>query len=65
MKLWSFLDTLGSLAIGKRLALLLLGVAIYCTTAGLIVWRWEVRVPDWGSAAGLANTAILGLLMSP
>ncbi|HET6884488.1 MAG TPA: bestrophin family ion channel [Pirellulales bacterium] len=64
MTSWPFLDTVAVLAIGKRLSLLLAAVAAYCLAAGLIVWWWEIRVPDWGSAASLINTVILGMLMS-
>lgn len=64
MTSWPFLDTAAVAAIAKRLGLLLLGVAVYCVAAGLVIVWWDIRVPDWGSAASLINTVILGLLMS-
>lgn len=64
MTSWPFLDTAAVAALAKRLGLLLLGVAVYCVAAGLVIGCWDIRVPDWGSAASLINTVILGLLMS-
>jgi putative membrane protein len=63
MPIWSFAETFPVLAIGKRLALLLLAVAAYTLVCGLIVYWWEIRVPPWESAASLINTIILSLLM--
>jgi ion channel-forming bestrophin family protein len=61
---WSFFEALHLFTIGKRLSLLLVGVAIYSVATELSI-RWlGVRVPDWGGAVGLINTIILGLLMS-
>jgi putative membrane protein len=52
------------LAIGKRLGLLLVGVAAYCVAAGFVI-RWlGTRAIDWGNAASMINTVILGLLLS-
>jgi putative membrane protein len=63
MRYWSLFGAVTVLAIGKRLGLLLIAVAIYSTAVELIV-RWlDLRIPDWGSAAGAINTVILGLLM--
>lgn len=61
---WPFLETLALFAIGKRLALLLVGVAGYCVVASVLSEWWDIRVVYWGSAASLINTIILGLLMS-
>lgn len=61
MTIWSFYD---SLAIGKRLRILLLAVAAYCAVVWLIIVRWGIRAPDWGSGASAIETIILGLLMS-
>src|SRR5262249_24895037 len=61
---WPLWESLAVLAIGKRLSLLLIAVAGYCLAAGLVIRWWELPVLDWGSAATLINTLILGLLMS-
>lgn len=61
---WPWLDTLGVLALGKRLSLLLAAIALYCVAAGLIILSWDMRVLAWGSAATAINTVILSLLMS-
>jgi putative membrane protein len=61
---WPFGETLPVVAVGKRLALLLVAVAVYSLAAGVVIWWWNIHVPDWGSAAGLINTIILSLLMS-
>ena len=44
-------------------SLLLAAVAVYSVIAELLVRTLHLQVPDWGSAAGLINTIILGLLM--
>ncbi len=64
MTSWPFIETSSVLAIGKRLGFLLVVVAGYCVAAGLAVRRWDIRVLDWGSAASVLDTVILGLLMS-
>jgi putative membrane protein len=61
---WPFVEPFALLAIGKRLGLLLIAVAVYSVVCGLIIQWWDVRVPEWGSGASLINTVILGLLMS-
>jgi putative membrane protein len=38
-------------------------VAVYSVIAEILVRILHIQVPDWGSAAGLINTIILGLLM--
>jgi putative membrane protein len=50
-------------SIGKRLALLLGLVAVYCVAVGLIIRRWELRGVEFGSAASAVNSLILSLLM--
>jgi ion channel-forming bestrophin family protein len=52
------------LAIGQRLALLLLAVAAYYVVAGLVIQSFELRVIHRGSAGSLMNTLILSLLLS-
>jgi ion channel-forming bestrophin family protein len=52
------------LAIGKRLGLLLLGIAVYCLAVGLVIHWWDVRLVEWGAAASLTNSVLLGLLLS-
>lgn len=64
MKSWSFVETVAVLSIGRHLGLLLLGVAGYYLAIGLAIRWWDLRMPDWGSAASVINTVILGLLMS-
>ena len=61
---WSYFEALHLFTIGKRLSLLLAGVAVYSVAAELAI-RWlDIRVPDWAGTAGMINTIILGLLMS-
>jgi ion channel-forming bestrophin family protein len=59
-----FAETSAVLAIGKRLGLLLLGVALYSVACNVVIQWFQIRVPDWGSAAEVINTVILSLLMS-
>src|SRR5262249_43633999 len=63
MDYWSAFGAHNVLAIGKRLGMLLAAVAAYSVAAQLLVRGLNIQVPDWGSAAGLINTVILGLLM--
>ncbi|HEX7377715.1 MAG TPA: bestrophin family ion channel [Pirellulales bacterium] len=63
MTVWPFLNSTIMQTVGKRLSLLLLAVALYCVAAGLVIWRWNIHLPDWGGEASLINTVILGLLM--
>ncbi len=60
---WSVVGTRTVLAIGKRLGLLLAAIAAYSMAAEFIVRSLGLHIPDWGGAAGLINTIILGLLM--
>ncbi len=64
MMVWSYVEPAAILSIGKRLGLLLIGVAGYCVVAGVVDRHWEINVIDRGSAAAAINTLILGLLMS-
>lgn len=61
---WPFLDAIALLTVGKRLLILLLAVAGYCTACGLAIRWWKIEAPDWGGAASVTDTVILGLLMS-
>jgi putative membrane protein len=61
---WSIFETISVLAIGKRLGLLLIIVAIYCLIVGEIVYHFEIHVKEWGGAASVINTVILSLLLS-
>jgi putative membrane protein len=64
MRFWQFSESFPVLAIGKRLGLLLVVVAAYCVVSGMII-RWlGLGAIDWGNAASLINTVILGLLLS-
>jgi putative membrane protein len=56
-------ETKAVMALSRRLGLLLAAVAVYCLAAGLIIRWWNIRLVEWGSAASLLNTLILGLLM--
>src|SRR5215212_3197356 len=60
---WPVRDTFDVLAIGKRLAALLLAVAAYYVAIGSVVESLPLRVIDKGSVGGLINTFILSLLM--
>jgi putative membrane protein len=64
MTTWSVFETVSLFAIGKRLALLLVAVAIYCVAAEWIIRAFDLQMPNWGSAVSVINTIILGLLMS-
>ena len=64
MKSWYFFEPISVLAIGKRLRLLLLGVAAYYLFAALVIEWWDLQMPDWASAASLINTVILSMLLS-
>jgi putative membrane protein len=64
MTYWSVLESLNLLAIGKRLGLLLIGIAVYSLAAEFIIRALRLPIPAWGGAAGAINTVILGLLMS-
>src|SRR5262249_46755049 len=59
---WPF--TFAFLAVGRRLAVLLVAVTLYCIAAGEIIRWWGIGAVDWGNAASLINTVILSLLMS-
>jgi putative membrane protein len=61
---WSTRGTFDLLVVGKRLALLLLAVAVYCVAVGFAIHWYGIKVLDLGSAASLINTVILSLLMS-
>ena len=64
MTYWSAVESLNLLAIGKRLGLLLIGVAAYSLAAEFLVRALHLPIPDWGGAAGAINTVLFGLLMS-
>jgi putative membrane protein len=64
MAYWTTFGALNLLAIGKRLAVLLVAFALYSLAAAWCVRRLGLQVPDWGGVVSLVNTVILGLLMS-
>lgn len=64
MKSWHFFEPIAMLAIGRRLGLLLVGVAAYYMVTALVIGWWDLQMPDWASAASLINTVILSLLLS-
>jgi ion channel-forming bestrophin family protein len=61
---WPVRQTFDLVVVGRRLGLLLLAVAVYCSAVGLLVRTFEIRVIGRGTAAGLINTVILSLLLS-
>ncbi|HVT30717.1 MAG TPA: bestrophin family ion channel [Lacipirellulaceae bacterium] len=61
---WTTRETFDVSVVGKRLGLMLVAVAAYYVAVGLIVRKFQIHVVDWGGAASLINTVILGLLMS-
>jgi putative membrane protein len=63
MSSWHLVAPLALLHVGKRLALLLIGVALYCLAADFISRAYDVRLFAWGSAASVLNTVILSLLL--
>jgi putative membrane protein len=61
---WPVRQTFDLAIVGRRLALLLLAVAAYCTATGLLIRAYDIRMIGRGSAASLINTLILSLLLS-
>jgi len=61
---WPVRQTFDVVVVGRRLGVLLLAVAVYCSAVGLLVRTFEIRVIGRGTAAGLINTVILSLLLS-
>ena len=60
---WSARGAWHLFTVCRRLALVLFLVAVYWVCVALIIQPLGVRVDEWGSAASLINTLILGLLM--
>lgn len=52
------------LLIGRRLAVLLLAIAVYYIAAALVIQKFQLRVLERGSVGSLMNTLLLGLLLS-
>jgi ion channel-forming bestrophin family protein len=52
------------LQIGRRLALLLVAVAVYYLAAALVIQAFQLRIIERGSVGSLMNTLLLGLLLS-
>jgi putative membrane protein len=63
MTFWPLIGTLTVLSIGRRLGLLLVGVALYCIVVAFLIQWLDMPAVKWGSAATLINTVILGLLL--
>src|SRR4051794_30895717 len=61
---WGTRESFDVLVVGKRLAELLLAIAVYCVLAGGVIRYFEVPAVNWGSATALINTVILSLLLS-
>jgi putative membrane protein len=52
------------LAVGKRLSVFLILILAYSLIVGVVVTWWNIRLNDWGAAAGFINSIILSLLLS-
>jgi putative membrane protein len=64
MDYWSIAGAFSVLAITKRLALLLVAVALYSVLCGALMLWLHIDVPAWWGGVSLINTVILGMLMS-
>lgn len=64
MVTWRPQDAFDVLVVGKRLAALLLVVAVYYLVCGLLIRHFNLSASEWGSEVSLINTLILSLLMS-
>jgi len=64
MSPWHVRETFDVLVVGKRLAMLLVGVTVYYLAAGFWVLRLQLAPIATASVASLMNTILLGLLMS-
>jgi putative membrane protein len=58
-----FVESIPVLALGKRLALGLVSITIYCVVASFFIRWWNIQPMESGTAASLINTVILGLLL--
>src|SRR5262245_37445289 len=63
MSPWHVRETFDVLVVGKRLALLLVGVTVYFMAAGLLIRKWALPPIESGAVASLMSTILLGLLM--
>jgi len=63
MSPWDVRETFDVVVVGKRLALLLVGVTVYYLAAGFWVQRLDVRRIESASVVSLMNTVLLGLLL--
>ena len=61
---WPARETFDVVVVGRRLGMVLVAVALYCVSAGLVVRWYEIRPLELGTAASLINTLILSMLMS-
>lgn len=60
---WPVRDTFDVAVVGKRLAALLLAVAIYYLATGYAIQSWNLPALERGAPGSLINTVLLGLLM--
>jgi putative membrane protein len=60
---WTVRRTFHLLAVGRRLSVVLLAVAIYCGATGLLIRAYDLRPFGRGGVASLINTLILSLLL--
>ena len=61
---WPVRNTFDVMVIGKRLAVLLLAVAVYYLAVGLVIQSFQLRVIHRRSAGSLMNSLLLGMLLS-
>ena len=61
---WPVRNTFDVMVIGKRLAVLLLAVAVYYLAVGSVIQSFHLRVIHRGSAGSLMNSLLLGMLLS-
>ncbi len=64
MSRWAMQESFNILVIGRRLAVLLLAVALYYLATGWAIQAFGLLVIHRGSAGSLMNTLLLGMLMS-
>src|SRR6187431_1677135 len=56
--------TFDILVIGRRLAIVLVAVAVYFVIAGLVIQSFQLQMIHRGSAGSLMNSLLLGMLLS-
>jgi len=64
MTSWRVGESFTILVIGKQLTVLLIAVAVYYVTVGLVIQSFQLQGMHRGSAGSLMNTLLLGMLLS-